>query len=102
MKDLIAIKHLASQAMDITGLMPTSDVRYSMTARGRQAIIDVTMVDGSVCESGKVAEIKFPMLFAHNSNGVLPDGILELQRLAAEPVCFFEVQASNKSPGSRW
>ena len=101
-KELVAIKNLSTQAFDVTGLLSMSEVRRHITPRGLRAITDVTLIDGSLGDSGKVAEIRFTLYFpCASTTSDLPKALTDLQALCFSPVSFFGLQASNTSDGYR-
>jgi len=68
--------------------------RHATTARGERTIVDVTFMDGSTLENGKVATITVAMFFPKTKIG---DD--ELQRLQNQdkPVCIFGVLCTPQS-----
>ena len=90
-----------SPTFDITAVPTFSPPRYAQTGKGYRAIVDVTLVDGSITSTNKNAEIFFTTYIPASQGGECPEAMTELVQQQGKPTSFFALKIFTRTSADK-
>ena len=90
-----------SPTFDVTAVPTFSPVRYAQTAKGYRAIVDVTLVDGSITSTNKNAEIFFTTYIPASQGKQDCEAMNALVQQQGKPTSFFALKIFTRTTADK-